>query len=104
MGGFIRVIGLAIKRMERGMKSLAMLRCIKDIMSMGNPKGVEDITGQMEKFMRESGKMGSSMVQVSGEVLKEIPISDNGNKAKLMDMEFIPGITGTDMKGNSRTV
>ncbi len=44
------------------------------------------------------------MVQVSGEVPKEIHISVNGNKEKPKGMVFTRGPMEIDMKVNSRTV
>jgi len=74
MGGYIKVIGIIIWEMEKGIKNLVMDHFIKEDMSMENLKDVVDINGLMDKYIKDNGKMELNMDQVFGEVQKEILI------------------------------
>ena len=56
------------------------------------------IIGLMVRSMMVNGKKVLKMDMVCGEVYSEIAIWDNGQKVKLMDMEFINGKMVIDMK------
>jgi hypothetical protein len=43
--------------MEKGLRNLRMVHRIRVGMSMENLKGMEDISGKTDKFMKVSGKM-----------------------------------------------
>lgn len=60
--------------MERDIKNLQMDLFIKVDMSMESLKGVGDINGPMDRFIKGNGEMASSMGLEFGEVLKEIRI------------------------------
>jgi hypothetical protein len=57
MEGRIKENGVGIWGMEKGLRNLRMAHRIKVGMSMANLKGMEDISGKTDKFMKVSGKM-----------------------------------------------
>lgn len=74
MEGFTRVIGKITIRMERVMRNSLMLLFIRETMCKASLKDVEGMNGQMDKYMKGSGKMDSKMDLVFGEDLKGILI------------------------------
>lgn len=68
---------------------------------MGSLREWGDIAGLMANFIRDSGLMGSNMVQGSGKGLKGIHMPVNGSLERQMAMEFIPGSMETVTKVNS---
>lgn len=57
MGECMKGSGLAILGMEKDLRSLLMVQHTREGTSMANPKGMEDISGKMDKSMKASGKM-----------------------------------------------
>lgn len=51
----MKVNGNVTTNMEKDIKSFLMDACMKDITSMENQKGWEDIPGQTDNFMKENG-------------------------------------------------
>ena len=62
------------------------------------------IHGQTVRFTRGSGYRDSRKATESGRGFSETPTLETGNKVKLMDMAFISGRMGIDMRVNGAIV
>ena len=82
---------LILKKDSHVMKNFQTTAFIKEVILQVNHLVLADTLGPMANFMKVSGKMGSSMVLVCGEEPKETLTLENGNLARLMDMEFTLG-------------
>ena len=104
MEGSMKVSGFLTAKKDLGPRNSQMAVFSKDSISMENPMELELISGEMDRDTMVNGWMASNMVQVCGEVKKEILLKDNGNLGNLMDMECIPGPMETPMKVSSKIV
>ncbi len=82
------------------MKSFPLAPSTKETMSTADPKGLENITGQTDNFIKENGSEDSSTAPECGREPRETAMSANGVWAKPMDMECMSGLTATDIKAN----
>ena len=99
--GCIRGSGRQILSMARVFSGLPMAPLIRAIMLMANQKGWALINGLTINTIKANGSTDSNMALVCGEDKKEILTLDNGNLEKLMDMVFILGLMGIDIKASS---
>jgi hypothetical protein len=98
-----KAIGMIITNRAKDLRSLAIIRSIKEIMFEGNQKDVDDMSGKMENSTKDSGPTDSSMALGYGEVPREIHTLGSGEKAGPMATECIPGSMETDMRVSLKT-
>jgi hypothetical protein len=96
----MRGTGNMISEMGKALKDIPMVIVTLGSSNLEELTEKECILGVMERFMMVSGIKVWNRVTVFGEVLKMIHTSESGRILKLMDMVFIHGPTGIDMKDN----
>lgn len=94
----MKVTGKMIRGMAQAMNAFTMEIYMQENMSMDVLMAKESSLGLMEKSTMANGEKDSRKDMASGEALKMTHISDNGKKAKQMDMEFISGKMEIGMK------
>lgn len=81
-------------------KSSQLDQYIRETMSMVGLKELANITGQMDNFIRENGSEDSNTDLECGREPRETAMLVNGEWGKPTAMEFMSGLTVTDMKAN----
>ena len=71
---------------------------------MGADMAMEFKFGQMERSMKDTGKIIRHMVKESFGMLMEMYLMEDGKMIKLMDLEYIHTLTALNMKVTGRMI